>query len=126
MKTIFKNKRASGGKFTALIVAGLLMSLSVFSQQLRDVSLPSAAAKYCYPNSRLNLLHFRENNQLQAATFFTDHKDVTGLQADDEMRLIRTEIGQGAISHYRFDQFYKGVPVEFISYTLHEKKWSAC
>jgi len=48
-------------------------------------------------------------------------KTMLQLEADDDLQLLKTEEDQLGFRHYRYQQTYKGIPVEGAIYLMHEK-----
>ncbi len=57
-------------------------------------------------------LQFKRGIGLNATNLFTTHKAEFGLGADDQMVNYQSFADDIGFRHYRFQQYYKGVPVE--------------
>ena len=57
---------------------------------------------------------------LSAANLFADHASLFGLESTDKMELVKQWTDQLGTTHYRYQQTYKGLPVDAAIFTLHE------
>ncbi|MBI5219421.1 MAG: M4 family metallopeptidase [Bacteroidia bacterium] len=67
----------------------------------------------------------KPGKNINAKQIFEFQKDAFGLGKDDKMILVRTEKDKLGYNHYRFQQHYKGVPVDGAVYLVHEKNGRA-
>ncbi len=49
-------------------------------------------------------------------------RNALGLRAEDELRVVKTETDEKGFTHDKHEQFYKGVRVEYGTYTTHTQK----
>lgn len=98
------------GIFTLLIC--LLLAPMAFSQKLSDIAIRNTGTSW---------VQFKPTLAAKGTTFFNQYKKAFGLTADDEMRLIKTETDAIGLTHYRYQQYHKGVLVFGAVYILHEK-----
>jgi Zn-dependent metalloprotease len=70
-------------------------------------------------------IKFLPNKNISSEQVFTVYKNAFGLTASDEMRLIRTENDLLGYSHNRYQQYYKGIPVEGGVYLIHSNNGKA-
>lgn len=66
-----------------------------------------------------NWVQFRTDKNLTAASLINDNKEAFGLSANDEVRVLRTEDDKLGMTHYRFGQFFRSIPVEGAEYIIH-------
>ncbi|MBK8965920.1 MAG: hypothetical protein IPM36_04425 [Lewinellaceae bacterium] len=64
----------------------------------------------------------RDELKIAARDFFTDCKAALGTVARDEFRLLRTNTDDLGMTHYRYQQYYRGYRIEGALYTLHEQQ----
>ncbi len=95
---------------TAIIAAG-----SLFSQQ-------KTLSEFVQTNKATNQFTFKSNNPLTANSLVTSHKTDLGLGTSDELNLMKSEEDQLGFTHFRFQQFHKGIEVYGTQYMVHEKQ----
>lgn len=66
-------------------------------------------------------VQIKEGTNIKATQLFEVYKSAFGLKAEDDMRLLSTETDDLGFTHYRYQQFHKGVAVNGAIYLLHEK-----
>ncbi len=71
--------------------------------------------------SRPDWVYFKEGSNLDPSTIFKQQKSAFQLRAADEMRLKRTDVDDYGFSHHRYQQYYKGIPVEYGEYIVHAR-----
>ena len=64
-------------------------------------------------------VYYREDVKIRYNHVFSQHKGVYGLSESDSMKLIQVTEGTLNDKHYRYQQYYKGVPVEEGEYLVH-------
>ncbi len=101
-----------------IMLLGLCMSVTGLWAQ-KQASFPVSTLG-TYAGSEKWIL-FNEEMNVPALSLWNQYGDAMGLGADDDMSLTRSETDALGWSHYRFQQLYKGVPVEFAVYNIHEK-----
>ncbi|RDC66444.1 M4 family metallopeptidase [Adhaeribacter pallidiroseus] len=70
----------------------------------------------------LIVITFNKNNtKVTAKNFFQEFKDILSLKTDDHFVFINSKNDNLGFTHYRYDQFYKGVPVMGGQFLIHEK-----
>ncbi len=62
-----------------------------------------------------------DNNQQVSAKQLATNKSLLKLQPEDELQLLKTNNDALGYRHYRYQQTYKGIPVESAIYLIHEK-----
>jgi Zn-dependent metalloprotease len=103
----------------ALCAAG--QQAAVFGQTVRDSAQLQAWTRLTKPGSTLRGLKVRDDLKLSARNFFDDCKTALGTTARDEFRLLRTNTDELGMTHFRYQQFYKGYRIEKALYVLHEQ-----
>lgn len=73
------------------------------------------------PKSHTGWIEFRKENPYHADKLFIEQPELLNMQADDEMRLWKTNTDKAGNHHYKFAQYYKGVRVEGIEQITHER-----
>jgi|AntAceMinimDraft_17_1070374.scaffolds.fasta_scaffold03386_3 Zn-dependent metalloprotease len=66
-------------------------------------------------------IQFRENKKINPSSVFQDYKKAFGLEKNDEMRVSRIETDKLEFTHYRYQQYYKGITIEGAEYLIHAK-----
>lgn len=66
-------------------------------------------------------IRFPEGRQPGVASFFQEYRELFSLSPDHQFRLRQTLTDRSGQTHYRFDQYYKGVQVLGGEYLLHER-----
>jgi len=104
-----------------LLALGLLAQpgASQAQQVLRNELSPDAL-DYFYPDASIKSFMVRDGVQMSAASLFTQQRMLFGLGQDDALVCGRVETDASGVTHYRYTQEYRGVPLEYISYNLHE------
>jgi Zn-dependent metalloprotease len=64
---------------------------------------------------------FKQEKQLDPLKVFSYYKDAFGLSANDAMTLEKQESDKLEYTHYRFQQYYKGIPVRAANYLIHSR-----
>jgi len=72
-------------------------------------------------NKNSRWLEFRQNLKLSPATILNDYKYAFGLGALDMMKIISTKTDQLGYTHYRYQQYYAGIPVDNAVFIVHAK-----
>lgn len=64
-------------------------------------------------------IDFRENNSLNAQTLFTENGARFGLTPNDEMRQFRIQTDEYGFTHFRYQQYHKGIKIIGAETILH-------
>lgn len=64
-------------------------------------------------------IQFKDNQSINPETIFTVNKSEFGLSQADQMVIKRTEADQLGFTHHRYQQYYKGIPVEGGEFIIH-------
>lgn len=67
----------------------------------------------------------KSEKSINAKRIFEFYKDAFGLGKSDNMKLVETKTDKLGFTNYRFQQYYKGIPVEGALYIVHEKNGKA-
>lgn len=87
-----------------------------------DLPLSKELAKMVMPGSTAEWMKFRETTWINPETIFQVHKKAFGLQEQqDQMKMYRSETDELGLTHYRYQQFYKGIEVEGAEMLVHAK-----
>ncbi|MBK9045920.1 MAG: M4 family metallopeptidase [Bacteroidetes bacterium] len=65
---------------------------------------------------------FRDNSYVPASATTAIMKEVLQLSSNDSWQLIRTDHDELGMQHHRYQQFYKGIPVQTGEYIVHEQQ----
>ncbi len=82
------------------------------NSQLQAIAIPTKAS---------NWIKFRPDSNIKAESIFEEYKSAFNLDKDDEMRLINTFTDQFGLTHFKFQQYYKGIKVEGVQFIIHAK-----
>ncbi len=66
-------------------------------------------------------IFFKENFQADPLSLFEAHRTAFSLGDDDALTNYRTTTDQLGFTHYRFQQYYRGLPVESAIFIVHAK-----
>ncbi|MFN0275412.1 MAG: M4 family metallopeptidase [Chitinophagales bacterium] len=101
----------------------LLMIVSKsYAQQTRTVDLQNKKfVNHIHPSSKQGWIEFRKDAPYTASEIFKQQPELLNMQADDEMRLWKTNTDKAGNNHYKFAQYYKGIRVEGIEHISHER-----
>lgn len=78
--------------------------------------------KIATPTSHRGWINIKPEVLINPQIFFSTYKQALNLQVNDEMRLQKTETDKISMTHYRYQQYYKGYKVMFAEFMLHEKE----
>jgi Zn-dependent metalloprotease len=67
-------------------------------------------------------IRFLPDQNIKANAFFPLFKKELGLGDNDQMEIFQQKKDQIGFTHHRFQQHYKGIPVEWAIYLIHEKE----
>jgi bacillolysin len=79
-------------------------------------------SKIATETSNESWINIKPGVTISPLTFFADQKKALGLAVNDEMKLYKTEQDQIGFTHYRFQQYYKGLKVISGEFLLHAKE----
>jgi len=68
-----------------------------------------------------NIPNAYKKTTAQSAQQLALNKTALLLNKEDELHLIRTNSDQVGLKHYRYQQKYKGIPIEGAVYLMHER-----
>ncbi len=122
MKNLKFSTRITDGMLVLyLVLVAVLIVLFFDSAKCESILQNKQMQVMLKPTSENNFLEFRDETNVNPLTVFTDYKAALGLQADDEMRLVKGENDQMGMAHYRYQQFYKGIKIEGAEMIVHSK-----
>ncbi len=109
------------------IKIGLLAAIALFFctksfAQIDSLFWNKEMAQIATPSSNSNWINIKPEISLQPAVFFATQKKALGLGAPDEFRLVKTERDEIGMTHYQYQQFYKGYKIDNGLFFLHEKE----
>src|SRR3972149_6365784 len=85
------------------------------------IAQEQALKTFVKANSTENFISYQTNNPLTAELLVKRYKTDLGLSNNDELRVLKKENDSQGYTHYRYQQFYKGVEVFGSQYLVHEK-----
>lgn len=93
---------------------GALLSLTTVAQNRQ-----AQMEEFAKPVATKGWIDFREGNTLNPQTFFTDKKEMLGLSAYDDMQQYKVQSDELGFTHFRFQQYHKGVKIIGAETILH-------
>ena len=103
----------------------LLVLLMVFitGHSIGQVGAPfnSKFSSIAKPGSSRDWVDFSEGTVIKPTTIFEDFKDAFELSNDDQMKIKKTENDELGFTHYRYQQYYKNLPVLYGEYYVHQQ-----
>ena len=73
------------------------------------------------PESTPGWIDFRQEVAVSPTTIFTELKDAFNLSVNDDMKIKKVSKDQLGFSHFRYDQFFKGIKVMYGEYIVHQQ-----
>lgn len=64
---------------------------------------------------------FKQDLQIIPENIFNNYKEAFGLAYNDEMKILKQESDNIGFVHYRFQQYYKNIPIRSAIYIIHAK-----
>ncbi len=102
----------------------LLLSFTLIGfSRIPAVAQPrgAAASSLSSPSALTLTRNFSAQEQVSAANFFQTYRQALRLSADDELKPISISSDQLGQTHYRYQQYYKGIALADRQFLLHEK-----
>lgn len=87
--------------------------------QTDSVFWNAAMKKIAGPTSNADWINIKQDIEINPLTFFVNYKQALRLGINDEMRLDKTLADKIGMTHYRYQQFYKGHKILFAEFYLH-------
>ncbi len=87
-----------------------LSDYSTWSKELKEIAAPAD-----YPN----FIFLDTSKHIGGDSIFLNYKNTFGLSNKDAMSLIRVDTCELGQLHYRYQQYYDGVPIEGAQYIVH-------
>lgn len=98
-----------------LLCAFVLIEGSGFAQQSKQMVLDQIAK----PVTTKGWIDFRENNNLNPETIFNESKQLFGLTGYDDMQQYKIQTDEIGYTHFRFQQYHKGIKIIGAETILH-------
>jgi bacillolysin len=98
-----------GTLFIVLLSAFPFTTLAQLSERVTEI---------CEVVHPIGWVKFKEGINIAGDRVFVDHAENFGLGASDEMRLIRQWTDDLGFTHYRYQQYHAGVPIEYAMFTI--------
>lgn len=100
----------------------LMIIQDVIAQQIQPVDFQNKKfVNNIHPASRQGWVEFRNENPYHGDKLFSEQPELLNMQADDEMRIFKTNTDRAGNKHYKYAQYYKGVRIEGIEHIVHER-----
>ncbi|HNR19502.1 MAG TPA: M4 family metallopeptidase [Bacteroidia bacterium] len=93
---------------------GALLSLTAIAQN-RQMQME----EFAKPVETKGWIDFREGNTLNPQTLFTEKKEMFGLTAYDDMQQYKVQSDEIGFTHFRFQQYHKGIKIIGAETILH-------
>ena len=125
MQTIYFNSRkGASGPFNVTLLkffaAALLLPLANLNLTAQTTGFWNAELKkIAHPDSKEGWIDFVEEAQIDPRTLFQDYGKAFRLGPDDDMRLEEVSQDKYGFTHYRYDQYYKGIQVSGGTFRVH-------
>ena len=97
-----------------------LTYLLVFSLLFAPIYAQQISAMTDSQKRNTDWITFKAAEQISAQQL-AQNKSLLQLEANDKLQLLKTEKDQLGFHHHRYQQTYKGIPVEGAIYLMHEK-----
>lgn len=110
-----KNQNNIPIKIWLVSCIALLISISADAQQSRQTFMEEVAK----PTTAKGWIDFKEGNTLNPQTMFTSHKAMFGLSTQDDMQIYRTQTDELGYTHFRYQQYHKGIKIIGAETILH-------
>jgi Zn-dependent metalloprotease len=121
-------KKCAGFSMRAIIRGGLLFALLVVGgaaifgfSSCRRHARTGTFDEIAQPMDSPGWITFKDSARVNPKTLFTDHADLFQLPAGNEMRVTSEQVDDLGMTHFRFQQLYKGVEVENAEFRVHAK-----
>ncbi len=101
-----------------MIMMGLFCTVNI--QHTRAQTGNAQFKQIATESSSLKWLTLKENQRLSKKDFLAQSQQLFDLDKDNELKAVHSRTS-GAWKHSRYQQHYKGVPIEGATYILHEK-----
>lgn len=97
----------------------LFASNTGFSQ--KNVNSTPSISKIAWTKGSPSWITFKPQVNVPGNQILLVYKAEFGLETNDEMKMIRQETDKIGFTHFRYQQYYKGVPVEGAVFIIHDK-----
>jgi len=101
---------------TAFISVAAILHAQIYNGKLAQIAQSGTNTEW---------VKFRQDRQIDPVTVLADYKDAFGLGVNDVMKVKKQEPDKLGFTHYRFQQYYKGIPVRAGEYLIHAKDGKA-
>ena len=104
-----------------ILISGFLLAFAKLVIAQTDTNFwNNEMTKIASPNSSADWINIKSGISIKPSVFFISQKTALNLGLNDEMRLIKTEKDNLGMTHYRYQQFYKGYKIFTGEFFLHE------
>ena len=105
-----------------LLACIAFLSINEVHAQADSLFWNNEMSKIATPTSNADWINIKPEVIIKPSTFFTSQKKALGLGINDEMRLYKIEPDKIGMTHYRYQQYYKGYKIISGEFFLHEKE----
>ena len=91
----------------------------------KNLNTTSSISRIAWTKGSPSWITFKPQVNMPGNQILLAYKAEFGLSDNDEMKIIRQETDKIGLTHYRFQQYYKGVPVDGAVYIIHDKSGKA-
>lgn len=105
-----------------MILVVLFLVHNTFAQNIPvryQIPVNSDLLKIAHIKGNSGLIEFNSGVNIDPLKVFDNHKSAFALNSEDDMVLLRSENDKLGYTHYRYQQYYKGTPVEGTQYIVH-------
>lgn len=104
-------------KKVGVVCAFVLQGIMLFAQNNRQYKVPEN--QIFSDESQPGWYYIKNDIVVNEAEIFTKYKAAFGLSASDEMKLLKTNTDQAGFTHAKYQQYFKGLPVEGTMLIVH-------
>ncbi|MES2645491.1 MAG: M4 family metallopeptidase [Bacteroidota bacterium] len=104
-------------KKIGLVCALALQGVMLFAQNNRQYKVP--ANNIFSDDSKPGWYYIKNDLVVSESEIFTTYKAAFGLSASDEMKLLKVNTDQQGFTHSKYQQYFKGLPVEGTMLIVH-------
>ncbi len=117
MKTILRIFMKCGA---AIVMLFAILALMFQSASAQTVRLNKEMESICRYSTTPGWYDFREDAEINPLSIFTDYRVAFNLGNDDEMRMISQKTDMLGSTHYKYQQYYKGVKIFGAQFLVHQ------
>jgi len=111
-------------KLLVLVLILIVLNISNYGQYIPKVLQPDnqEIKNLAERISENGWVYLKKDLNIKPDEVFTKYPSAFGLLKDDEMRLWKSSKDESGYLHYRYTQYFKGIPVEGTEYIVHTEQ----